>query len=390
MDLVLESKFVSPSGVKEGQIGIEDGKIKFIKKSGLEGKKLKTRGLIFPGFIDMHVHLREPGWIHKEDFRTGSKAALHGGVTTVVDMPNNKPPINNLRALKRKIRLAKKKALIDILFYGMVDDNLKELVKMKSLVAGYKVYMSETTGTRGVDAESLEKILGKIPKKLVSFHCEDRHMIEQDMSRPEVAETKAITEVTKLSRKFSIKSNICHISTKSGFSIANKARLFREVSPLHAFFFKKNAEKNRKLTMNPPLRTREDRDFLFRSLISGKASFLATDHAPHTIEEKKEGARGCPGLDTYGGFVSLLLKKGASPETINRITSLNASHVLGLKKGLIKEGFEADFSIIEMNPWKVSRKELETQCGWSPFEGFVFPGRASISLRKGEPAWENV
>src|SRR5208337_226712 len=148
-DLVVAGKVVSSSGVQEMEIGISDGKIAEMRRQGLEGTRvIKTgRALIFPGFIDIHVHMREPGWEQKEDFRTGSEAAVHGGVTTVVDMPNNPRPAIDLAVLREKARLASKKALVDVRFYGgVVYEELDELGRISSLVVGYKLYLAKTTG----------------------------------------------------------------------------------------------------------------------------------------------------------------------------------------------------------------------------------------------------
>lgn len=385
MGLVLEGKVASAKGIAEMQVGIEGGKITAVKKSGLGGRKIRPKGIIFPGFIDPHVHLREPGWTHKEDFATGSKAALHGGVTCVLDMPNNKVPAKTAKALREKKRLAKK-ATIDILFYGMVDGNAKELMRMAPLVAGYKVYMSETTGTRGVRREELSTLLRGLPKKLVSFHCEDRGIVEKDSSRPLAAEVIAIRDAVSLSKKLNLVSNICHLSTMEGFRCITRG--YCEASPLHALFSKNDAGRNPLLTMNPPLRSKEDRDFIFRALLKGKIDFLATDHAPHTLAEKWEGAKGCPGLDTYGAFVSLLMKKGCSFGNVLEMTSGNISRVLSLHKGTMAVGYDADFTSIEMKPKKVEKKDLETKCRWSPFEGKTFPGRVSMTVKGGEIAFQ--
>lgn len=381
----MDGKFAFPQGIFEGQVAMDGSKITAVKKSGLVGKKIHPMGIIFPGFIDPHVHLREPGWVHKEDFRTGSKAALHGGVTCVIDMPNNKVPAKTAKAIKAKAKLAKKKALIDIRFYGMVDGNRKELIEMAPLVAGYKVYMSETTGTQGVRKEELLTLLRGLPKKLVSFHCEDKGIVESDSLRPSIAEVKAIKDAIVISKKLNLASNICHLSTMEGFYAINRG--YCEASPLHAFF--SSGAKNKLLTMNPPLRGKKDRNFIFNALLKGKIDFLATDHAPHTLEEKREGAKGCPGLDTYGAFVSLLLKRGCSLRTAIGITSANISNAIGMKKGHIEPGYGADFTVMEIKPTKIHKRDLQTKCQWSPFEGKTFPGRVSMTIAGGEIAFQD-
>ena len=183
-DLVVAGKVVSPVGIEEMEIGISDGKIAEVKRQGLAGTRtIKAgRALIFPGFIDIHVHMREPGWEQKEDFRTGSEAAVHGGVTTVADMPNNPRPAIDPAALREKARLASKKAFIDVKFYGgVVYKELNELRRISSLIAGYKLYLAKTTGDLTFPSSGLEKAFGLIADtgRPASLHCEDQGIIDE-------------------------------------------------------------------------------------------------------------------------------------------------------------------------------------------------------------------
>jgi len=182
-DLVVAGKVVSSVGVEEMEIGISDGKIAEMKRQGLAGRRtIKAgRALVFPGFIDIHVHMREPGWEQKEDFRTGSEAAVHGGVTTVADMPNNLKPAINLAVLREKARLASKKALVDVKFYGgVVYKELNELRRISSLVSGYKLYLAKTTGNLMFPPSELKKVFGLVAGtgRPASLHCEDQEIID--------------------------------------------------------------------------------------------------------------------------------------------------------------------------------------------------------------------
>jgi len=415
-DLVVEGRIVDVSNIFEAQIGIEDGLIKEIKKSGLKGDTfVKVNGsLIFPGFIDMHVHLREPGWEYKEDFLTGTKAAAHGGVTTVLDMPNTPKPATNVENVKEKFYSAKKRGSVDILLYGGATvENINELQKMGRYVRGYKMFLCESTGGMFFnDALKLPTYLKTLEDigKIVSFHCENQEINEKAKeklkgrndpkafveSRPPSSEVNSIKNlISSLNHFRNLKANIAHLSTADGFALVEKFKqsghpITCEVTPHHLFFTKSNIKDEKAfLRMNPPLRNDSDRKALINGVKEGKVDFLATDHAPHTIKEKSQDVwnspSGVPGLDTYGNFVSWLIGQGISPMTIVKITSFNAANILGLNKGSIEKDRIADLVVLDMkNEEKISSESLFTKCGWSPFEDIEFPGRVSYTIYKGK------
>ena len=415
-DLVVEGEAVLASGVEHAQIGIREGLIAEIKKSGLRGKMIDASGcLVFPGFIDPHVHLREPGWDKKEDFSRGSMAAIHGGVTTMFDMPNNPIPAATPETLRKKRRLAKQ-APVDILFFGAVTpQNLHSLAEVKDLVVGYKIYLAETTGNILLPSELLPEALAEISGagKPASIHCEDQSTIESRRKRfgamdsaerhglirnPE-SEEEAVRKVLSL---LSLKSrrtrvNVCHVSTVGASRLIARCRadggganLTAEVT-LHHLYFSERAlkEKGNLLKVNPPIRSEADRAGMLEALRDGTIDFLVTDHAPHLLAEKmaeENAPSGVPGLDNYGNIVAwLITDQGIPPSRIAEVTSGNQARFFGLKdRGELAKGKRADITILDPRlKERITRDSLYTKCHWSPYEEVEFSGRARWTIRDG-------
>jgi len=413
-DLVIEGTVVRQQGLESLEVGVSEGKISEVKKQGVRGaRRIRAgRSLIFPGFIDIHVHLREPGWEYKEDFRTGSLAALHGGVTTVVDMPNNPIPTTTLPALDEKKRLAEAKALVDVRFYGGVIGAKQEgLEKMAEGVAGYKLFLARTTGADVFPESQLGLAFEEIAKtgRPVSLHCEEQSVIDrmqnelQGVSRPDIhcdlrppeAEVESVKKVVAaLSRVGDLDANVCHTSAGESVSIVRKARasgtrLHCEAALHHLYYNRTAMLENRMMKTNPPLRSEEDRKALLGGLVDGTVSFLVTDHAPHTLDEKtSQGLSGVPGLDDYGHVVSWLTRvQDVDPVVIAKVTSSNPAKFANLgDRGEISPGKRADFTILDLSsPEKVEPEGVLSKCGWSPYEGKEFPGRVRWTIRRGEP-----
>ena len=412
-DLVLEGKVVRPTGIEELQVGVSGGQIAEVRRQGLRGAK-KIRGercLIFPGFVDIHVHLREPGWELKEDFRTGTEAALHGGVTTVVDMPNNPIPATTVAVLKEKSSRAKAKARVEVRFFGGVDGkNLDHIGMIKDIVVGYKIYLSSSTGSlpfpKEVLSEAFRRILNTgLP---VSLHCEDQAIIDRmtrllegterpdvhcDIRPPEAEVTAVSAVIDALRGAKGVHANVCHASTGMTLDLVSMAareglNIQCEATLHHLYYNRKAMLDNGLLKTNPPLRSEDERQALLRGVSSGAVSFLVTDHAPHNEEEKISlGLSGVPGLDDFAHIISWLIKsQGVDPVTIARVASFNPSKYAGMKdEGEVSVGKSADFAILDLDsPEKVSRDDVRSKCGWSPYEGREFPGRAKWTIARGE------
>ncbi len=382
-DLVIEGKIVGVDRVFEAQIGIEDGIIKELKKTGLRGDcKLSVKnGLVFPGFIDPHTHMREDGshkWDYKEDFESGSKAAAHGGVTTAIDMPNNFQPTVTKDRLLEKIELSKK-SIIEMLFHGGVDRNrLEEISKMAKYLAGYKVYLAETTGGLFLERGHLQAVMEEISKTNMPavFHVE---------------ETGLLNEVISQTKKLNMKSHIAHVSRKSMLDILKDSKLTYEVTPHHILFDKNSKVGMKLLGVKPPIGDSKDRNALLNALKNEAVSILATDHAPHSIKDKEGGANGVPSLDVYGNIVAWLLQElKLDPLYVAKITSLNAAKLFNIKHNIeIKENNMANFCIIKFEKERVNSENHFTKCGWSPYDGMVMPGKVSHTVFKGRIVYES-
>jgi dihydroorotase len=399
----------------EGNILYKRGRIEIDEASGLitsvgipTGKAdivLKDE-IIFPGFIDLHVHAREDAshaQDYKEDFLSCGAAAINGGVVAYADMPNNKvPPIDDASYEEKKELTAK--SPVPILLYAGIGPHTSPLKKK----VPYKVFMGPSIGELFfTSGEELEKVIAKYKGENVSFHCEDPVMLEENKNklnhedkRPEIAEISAIDFAIELIGKYKLTAKICHASTKEGIEKLLEAKkrglnITIETTPHHLYFDEttiKSANMSRiKFQVNPPIRhTLENRLALIGMLKRGEIDFLATDHAPHSIEEKEKGISGLTHLDTYGSFVSWLHKEhGFTGEEIKRVCAANPGKwiggFLGKKYGEIKEGYVGSLTIINMNKkFKVESGKLKTKSGWSPFLGETFPGSVVMTVVKGK------
>ncbi len=395
----IEGNFVNFDKSFYGRVQIDNktGLIKKITEPLGEADLIVERGIIFPGFVDMHVHAREDvsgQQIYKEDFDSASQAALHGGVVCAVDMPNNPiPPIDDQTYLAKK-KLAAGKP-IDFLLYAAIGPGTKPL----SFPVPYKVFMAPSVGDLFFENfTQLEQTLKHYRSCSVSFHCENPEMLGRE-ERPPEAEINAIEFAISLIEKCELQGNICHCSTTKGIERIRKTKengvqITCEVTPHHLYFDESMIEEeNRKwLQVNPPIRTAQDRKALLKALGDGAIDCLASDHAPHTKEEKAREISGMPHLDTYGAFTTWLMgEQGFQPEDIARICAYNPGKFVNqfattqFQYGKIEEGYAASFTIIDpKNPTIVSAKDLKTKCKWSPFEGVAFPGSVQYTIHKGE------
>ena len=411
-DLVLEGRVVTTAGILETEVGISEGVIVEVGH-GLRGsRRIVTGGcLIFPGFIDMHVHLREPGWEWKEDFGTGTLAAAHGGVTTVVDMPNNLVPVTTRATLETKRRLSRAKARVGVEFYGGVAaDGVDALEALADGVVGYKIFLSETTGSKSFPEDRLSAAFRAIAstKRPVSLHCEEQSVIDcmrerlagevrPDLHcdlRPPEAESESVRKAAvALESAPGLKANVCHASVRGTLQAVREARaqgamLYCEVALHHLYFSRRAMLSNPFLKMNPPLRSDADRSAMLDGLRAGAVSFLVTDHAPHTEAEKREkGLAGVPGLDDFGHLVSWLIReRGMDPSLIAKVAAHNPANFLGLgNRGDIAERKRADISVLDLrSPEVVKNESVQSRCGWSPYEGEEFPGKVRWTIFGGE------
>ncbi len=420
-ELVLEGRIVNPEWIEEAQLGIDGGIITELRKQGLRGEQqVDTRGCyIFPGFVDPHVHLREDGshlWAYKEDFASGTAAALHGGVTTVVDMPNTPEPGITAERIREKKELARaqSRGALEILFCGGVTPRTVDaLAALRPEVVAYKLYLVDTGGLY-LDPASLPAALRAVAAAAqpAIVHAEDQALLTQrgaqeatsdeDRSRrsldyaalrPPEAEVLAVERVLAAAASVPhLSLNIAHVSVYESIErIKRFANVHCEVTPHHLFFSRDDAlQRPGFLKTNPPVRTEDNRQRLLASFKAGAIDFLASDHAPHTSEEKArdllDAPAGVPHLDTYGNFVSwLLVNCGVHPTLIARACAYRPARFLGLRdRGRIEVGTRADLAILDLQQTvRISRERLYTRCGWSPFEGYEFPGTVKHTISNG-------
>ena len=403
----IEGKIVdSEKGIERKRIEIDEVSGLITKVSGATGKAdlVFNDELIFPGFIDLHVHAREDTshtQEYKEDFKTAGEAAINGGVVAFAEMPNNPiPPVDDVGYDAKK--LLTEKSEVPILLYAAIGAETKPLTQK----VPYKVFMGQSIGNMFFTSrEGLEVALEKYQGQNISFHCEDPKIMDaskeaptHESKRPAEAELSAVDIALILIEKYNLKAKICHCSTVGGVEKIKQAKarglkVTVEVTPHHLYFDETMFDdKLRKaLQVNPPIRqTKENRLALIQALKDGTIDYLATDHAPHTIEEKEKGTSGMPHLDTYGAFTTWLMRDhNFTPADIARVCSQNPANFINEfitdKYGKIEEGYVGSLSVIDLHNSKtVARSLLKTKCGWSPFEGIEFPGRRFMTIVKGK------
>ena len=395
MDTVLEGRVFFRDRLIDCCIGIENGRIAAIKQ-GLKGEENYNYGrlLILPGGIDSHVHLREPGATHKEDFLTGTQAAACGGVTTVLDMPNNKPPILEPRAFAEKFDAVASKAVVDFgLFAGTGIE--RDISGLKKLTRLFKLYTASTTGGLLIpELENQRRIVEKIRDMdgILSIHCEDENLLcalgnengprnlnDHDHQRPEKAEADSIRQV--LSFHSGENMHICHLSSVEGLTLLAGSDATCEVNPAH-IFLNKEKDLGTHGKLNPPLRSRATQSSLLQALCEGGIDIVASDHAPHTLSEKDDdfetAPSGVPGVETMLPMLLELVKDGKMGiERLVEVSSQRPAEIFNLEnKGRIEVGSDADLMVVDMRAThKIRADKLHSKCGWTPFEGMmgIFP-----------------
>ncbi len=393
---------------------ISNGKIEAIGRNLREnGQTIDAAGkAILPGCIDIHVHAREPGNEEKEDWLTISKAALNGGVTTIMDMPNNKEPIISVERLLKK-KVAAQKSLVNRGFYaGITGENIDEAAGLARLANGFKIYISETTNAQGIDWESLEyifKALAPLGRPVV-VHAEDNALFSGDDTslaqhssrRSQKAELSAVKKVIEFAKIYKTKLHITHVSTCEAatyiLGLKNEHITF-DVTPHHLYFNIDNAAgKGAFAKVNPPLRMAQDNDCLRRLLANGKIDIVASDHAPHCMHEKNVEFRLAPaGISNIDTFLQSLLNlhhtDGIEVEKIARCAATNPAELFGMAgRGVVEEGAWADLAIVEIGKsQRVTRFGLFTKCGWNIFEGMELKGAVVGTMVNGNLSyWDDT
>jgi dihydroorotase len=387
-ELVLSGRFVLNGEIVEGSIGIDNGLITEISRRDIKGEEVIAfkSEIILPGLIDTHVHLRDFEQKEKETVESGTKAALHGGITAVFDMPNTKPPIMDQKTFEKRLKVLEKHAYSDYAASFLLVGNCEEAFGARADF--YKIFMGASTG--GIFSRNFESDYSCAPG-IVSVHAEDPGIIRENPERPPEAEIRAIKKALTAAEKLRKPLNVCHVSTAGGIEAIiekNLPRVSFEVTPHHLFLTKKDFERNPLLKVYPPLRSEEHRKALWRSF--SRIPIIASDHAPHTIEDKEAGAAGIPGLETE---VALLLD-AANRGLITIFDIIEKMHdnpvkVFGIKGRDFSLGNEATFTIVDpKKKWTVKPEEFHTKAKWSPWEGKKLKGKVMMTVLHGKVAME--
>jgi dihydroorotase len=399
MDLTIEGKAYINGNFEDCCVGITDGRISAIRKILKADEHYNFRGkVILPAGMDVHVHFRDPGLMHKEDFSTGSMAAAFGGISCVFDMPNTIPQTITLQTISDKIVSAEKKAYVDFGIYASITDgNIKNIDELAKKCSGFKIYLGGTTNSLIFNSDNLKETFDKIKStnKPVLIHAEDnnclvKHKLKENSlvdhmnSRPAECEETAIKNILKVSGNTNTRIHICHLSSIEGLELLRKRskNISCGVTPHHLLFTAQGALKPQShYKVNPPLRSNFDREALFDALKNGLIDILESDHAPHTLEEKDKefdvAPSGLPGVETMFPLFLYMAKKETLP--FQRLISLlceKPAELLNIPKGRIQVGKDADFIVANLKKdCKIKSENLHSKCGWTPFEGLpaIFP-----------------
>jgi len=403
---ILEGRLADIDGVRWGQVAIENGLIAAVGSNlGKPDRVFGESCLIFAGMGDIHIHAREDvtgKHTYKETFASASAAALHGGVVHVADMPNNPAaPIDDASYAAKETLVRRAKLPVTFTLYAGIGPGTKPLGR----IVPYKAYMGPSVGDLFFTSlEQLDETLAHYRGQNVSFHCEDPILLEQhkteslhELRRPPECELSATRFALAMIEKHQLTGKLCHYSVGEGLPLIRAAKakgvcVTIEVTPQHVFFDTAQiTPANRPWwQMNPPIRSPADRAAMLEALRDGTADYLATDHAPHSIEEKQHGHSGMPQLDTYGPFVAwLLVEKGFKPERIAELCCNNPGAFVAPYQqksfGRLLPGYVGSLTVLDLTkPITIRREDLRTKCGWSPFEGMTFPGSVAGVWVRGE------
>ncbi|MBS2100339.1 dihydroorotase [Carboxylicivirga linearis] len=425
--LIKNATIINEGIQKKGSVLVENDVIKtvFFDDSSPEADQtIDAEGLLLlPGAIDDQVHFREPGLTQKADIRTESKAAVAGGITSFMEMPNTKPQATTHEILEEKYKIAANSSAANYSFYiGATNDNVEELLKTNpKTVCGIKIFMGSSTGNMLVDNESiLDKIFAE-SKVLIATHCEDEDTIKENTTiyknkfgddmpfkyhpviRSAEACYKSSLKASTLARKHNARLHILHLSSAGELELLDQGmplkdkRVTGEVCVHHLWFTDNDYDKyGSRIKWNPAVKSENDRNGLRKGLTDGVLDVVATDHAPHTKEEKDNKYFQAPsgGPLVQHALIAMLemVKQGHfTYEMVVEKMSHNPAILFQIeKRGYIKEGYKADLVLVDPNnAWEVKSDNILYKCGWSPFEGTTFSHKVTHTFVNGQLAYVN-
>ncbi len=408
-------------------VRIENEIVKTISTDGLQsfpGEEVidLTGKHLLPGLIDDQVHFREPGLTHKAEIFTESRAAVAGGITSFMEMPNTVPNVLTQELLEDKYDIAAKRSIANYSFYmGASNDNIEEVLKTDpKMVCGVKVFMGSSTGNMLVDNETALRALFSRCKLLIASHCEDEDTIRANSSaykekygnavkfsmHPEIRSAEACylssSFAVGLAKEYNTRFHILHISTERELALFDNTvplkekRITAEACVHHLWFDQSQYdEKGALIKWNPAVKSAKDRDAIFQAVLDNKIDVIATDHAPHTLEEKSLDYWRAPsgGPLVQHALVSMLEHYHKGKISLERIVEkmchapADMFDVVG--RGYIREGYKADLVVVDLdNPWTVAKDNILYKCGWSPFEGQEFKSQVQQTFVNGNLVYD--
>ncbi|MEB8328591.1 dihydroorotase [Flavobacteriaceae bacterium KMM 6897] len=423
--LLKNARMVNENTIVEGDMLLDGQLIVKIEAdiSDPNAKVIDLKGLhLFPGVIDDQVHFREPGLTHKGNIATESRAAIAGGITSFMEQPNTNPQTTTIEELEKKFAIAANTAYANYSFlFGGTNDNLEELKRLdKHACSGVKLFLGSSTGNMLVDNELVLERIFRNTELVISAHCEDEGTIRSNMARfkeeygddipmkyhPVIRSAEACylssSKAIKLAKETGARLHVFHVSTGLETSLfrndipLEQKKITAEVCIHHLWFTDRDYDKKGSLIKwNPAVKTEQDRAQLWEALLDDRIDVVATDHAPHTIEEKDNVYTNAPSggplvqhalpamLENYhNGRISL--------EKMVEKMCHNPAKLFQLKKrGFLREGYFADLVAVDINnPWQVQKENIIYKCGWSPFEGETFKSKITHTFVNGHLAYD--
>ena len=419
LDLIVRNGTCFIDGnLSKNDIGVQNGKITHIGDLIKEqsSNTINADGkIVFPGLMDTQVHFREPGSVDAEDLHSGSRAAIVGGITSVFEMPNTNPPTTNFEEFQKKINIGKRMYCNHAFYFGATAENYEVLEKLKNLegCCGIKLFAGSSTGNLLVDKEEdIEKVF-KYASKVVAVHSEDEEILKlrkkliqkgdvktHPVWRNEEVAISSTRKIVKIAKRLNKKAHILHVTTKDevDFLSQNKGNITFEITPQHLTMYAPDCydKLGSYAQMNPPIRDKSHYDRLWYAIRNDYNDTIGSDHAPHLkINKEKQypdSPSGMPGVQTI--LPVMLNHMNDGKIKLNQIVKFlceNPVKIFGIKnKGYIKKNFDADFTIVDLNKViEIKNENIESKCGWSPFDGYKFKGTPIYTIIAGKIKMQN-
>jgi len=379
--------------------------------------------ILIPGLIDDQVHFREPGLTHKATINSESKAAVAGGITSFIEMPNTVPQTTTINELNKKFEIADKSSYANYSFmFGATNSNLDEIKKVnKNEVAALKIFLGSSTGDMLVDDQQILRDIFSTTNLIIVVHSEDEQIIKENLKkyktkynsnipfeyhskiRSEEACLKSTKKIIELAKETNARLHVFHLSTKVESLLfqndipLEEKKITSEVCVHHLWFSDKDyKDKQSFIKWNPAIKTDNDREGLWNALLDDRIDVIATDHAPHTLEEKSKPYLDCPsgGPLVQHALVSMIQHHLNNKISLQKIVTKmchNPAILFQIKKrGYIRKGYYADLVLIDINkPWTVKKENILYKCNWSPFEGLQFDSQVTHTIVNGKLVYEN-